>query len=115
MPSDAPAAPTLAQDAAAFQRERATSEARKRAARMAKEQLEFRAGKRRRAWEGDYLNRILEAAMSDRDGCLTCVGRGRVWGWPPDPHLPAAPEMCPDCDPRAPGFAPMASTETTGA
>lgn len=99
--------PALAQYGTVLFQERATSTARRRTARLAMEQLEFHAGKRKRGWDGNFLSRMLVAATSDRDGCMRCAGAGWVYGCSPEPHLPAPPEQCPDCDPRVPGFAPV--------
>lgn len=90
---------------AALHQARATATARRNVIRMAREQIEFLRGKRKRAWEGDFLKRLCEAADGERDGCLTCDGRGYVAGCSPEPHIPAYPEPCPDCDPAAHGFA----------
>ena len=86
--------------------QRATSQIRRNVAVMLCEQLEFKNGIRKRAWDGDYLSRLAAAVADCRPGCLTCGGTMLVSGCSPDPHIPAYPEACPDCDPLAPGFAP---------
>ena len=79
----------------------ATATARRLAARVLAAQIEFLDGNRKRAWEGDFVARLGAAAYSDRAGCLTCVGEAEI-GTDAHPHQR---EICPDCDPRAPGFA----------
>lgn len=98
---------TIEQLTHALHQARATANARKNAVDLAYQQIEFLYGDRKRGWEGDFLRRICEAARGDRDGCLTCNGRMEIAGCLPEPHLPAYPELCPDCDSAAPGFAPL--------
>lgn len=92
---------------AALQQARATANARRNAVRMAYQQVQFLHGNRKRAWEGSFLRRLCEAADSDREGCVSCDGQMEVSAGSSEPHLPAYPEMCPDCDSAAPGFAPV--------
>lgn len=72
------------------------------ALRIAADQLAFIRGERRRAWNGDFVQRMIDAAMSGRPGCGTCSGLGYL-------GLPPAQESCAGCDPQAPGFAPVSS------
>ena len=83
---------------------RATAEALRGALDIARQQLEWHQRKRSKAWDGDFVGRLIAAGLSDdRRGCLTCGGRGWLHGHVE--HL-AYQEPCSDCDGGAPGFAP---------
>lgn len=99
---DHPAMRSLPASFEAYARQqKATATARGRAARLLWQQIEFLHGDRKRAWEGDFVARLAAAAQGDRVGCMTCIGEGEIGAARhPHPH-----DLCPDCDPRAPGFA----------
>lgn len=78
----------------------ATITAMRRTVGIMREQIEFLTGVRRKSWDGDYVRRLSTAAFLARPGCLTCSGLGTL-----NPETIAC-EPCPDCDPKAPGFAP---------
>lgn len=79
----------------------ATANARCRAVRVLAQQIEFLRGDRKRAWNGDFVASLGAAAQGDRLGCMTCIGEAEI-GVARYPHQR---DLCPDCDPRAPGFA----------